>query len=411
MALEGKAATGKLAGQPWMVAPETVKVMAALHEDGGQARFVGGCVRDALVNRKVIDIDIATTLRPEDVIERLGRNKIGHAPTGLKHGTVTALVDGKPFEITTLRVDAVSYGRHADVRFTDDWAADAARRDFTINAMSATTDGTVFDPFGGIRDLREGRVVFVGDPEKRIAEDVLRILRFFRFTAHFGKGPPDEKGLRASAKLANQLPRLSPERVRQETLKILEAPRAAEIWEIMLREGVSGNFLPEATDVAALARLMKLEEAWHGGMHHPLRRLAALLVVNAEGLEQVTAALRLSNDQAAQLRKTALPSAPPADEAAARRLVYAHGSDMARNLLLLAAARDPGADLRALYDLATAFRAPRFPLEGADVLKLGVAPGPRVGQILKDMESWWLAEDFRPGRSESLAKLKERCAP
>ena len=174
-----------------MLAPETQKVMSALMENGGAARFVGGCVRNALANRPVLDIDIATPLPPEEVIARLTAHKIGYAPTGLKHGTVTAIADGHPFEITTLRRDVATDGRHAEVAFTDDWQADAARRDFTFNAMYATTEGELFDPFGGVEDLRAGRVRFVGDAAARIGEDVLRILRFFRFYAHFGKGAAD----------------------------------------------------------------------------------------------------------------------------------------------------------------------------------------------------------------------------
>jgi poly(A) polymerase len=399
---------GKLLHQDWMVAPETVKLMAALNDGGAESRFVGGCVRNALANRRVIDIDIATPLKPDDVIEKLKAHKINYAPTGLKHGTVTAIVDGKPFEITTLRVDVKPLGRHADVKFTDDWKADAARRDFTINAMSATTAGEIFDPFGGIRDLAEGRVVFVGDPEKRIGEDILRILRFFRFVAHFGRGAPDAAGLKACGKLAHLLPRLSAERVRQETLKILDSDRAAEIWRVMLEAGVSGNYLPEATNVAALDRLTKLETAWHGGAH-PLRRLAALLVVNAEGLEQVIEALRLSNEQAAQMRKMSFPPPLPHDEAGTRRFTYTQGGDTARNVLLLAAANvktdAETAALKKLYDVATAFRPPRFPLKGEDVMKLGVPAGPRVGKVLKEMEDWWLAQDFKPGRTECLDRL------
>ncbi len=207
--------TGTLAKQAWMIAPETVTLMAALSADGGEARFVGGCVRNALCNRKVIDIDIATPLKPDEVIERLTAAKIHYVPTGLKHGTVTAIVDGKPFEITTLRVDVQNHGRHADVAFTADWKADAARRDFTINAMSATPDGDLYDPFNGVDDLRKGRVIFVGDAEKRIAEDILRILRYFRFLAHFGKGEADKGAIAACAKFAPQIKTLSAERLRQ----------------------------------------------------------------------------------------------------------------------------------------------------------------------------------------------------
>jgi len=417
--------SGRLPKQAWMSAPETVKVMEALHLDGGEARFVGGCVRDALANRKVIDIDIATPLKPEEVIERLKKSRIRFVPTGLKHGTVTAVVDGKPFEITTLRIDVVNHGRYADVAFTADWKADAARRDFTINALSATTDGDIYDPFGGIRDLRLGRVVFVGEPEKRIAEDHLRILRFFRFAAHFGATgfdgklkPLDASALRACAKDAALLQTLSAERVRQEVLKLLESPRCADVWRVMLECGVVTQILPEATAVDTLERLVALEEKYadsgstgkHGGA--PLRRLAALLEITREGLKSVIAALRLSNAQAAQLDLMALPLdgvSAAMDGAAARKLVYRQGGAAALSLFLLAAARDGAeANLPLLHAVATSFSPPSFPLQGEDVMKLGYAPGPGIGRILRELEDWWLEQDFGPGRDECLARLAAR---
>jgi poly(A) polymerase len=403
---------GKLARQAWMVAPETTRVMEALHLKGGSARFVGGCVRDALANRKVVDIDIATPLKPEEVIARLEESKINYAPTGLKHGTVTAIVDGRPFEITTLRVDLKAYGRHADVAFTEDWKADAARRDFTINAMSATLDGQVYDPFGGIADLRAGRVLFVGEAEKRIEEDYLRILRFFRFHAHFGKGPPDRGALAACAKYARKLSHLSAERIRQEVLKILEADAAASVWGLMCEKRIITQILPEATGIDILERLMALEKEFHTEAFS-LRRLAALIVTNAEGLKHVTEALRLSNIQAAQLKKMVLPDPPLSlsmDEAEARRLVYREGNDTIRNLLLLTAARDGAEDwLGSLYDTATSFRPPRLPLRGEDAIELGLS-GADVGDALKAVEDWWLDRDFRPTRTECLARLKEEAA-
>jgi poly(A) polymerase len=402
---------GRLGKQAWMEAPETVKVMEAL---GLEARFVGGCVRDALANRKVVDIDIATPLKPEEVIERLKAHKLRYAATGLKHGTVTALVDGKPFEVTTLRRDVTTYGRHADVAFTDDWHADAARRDFTFNAMSATMEGQVFDPFGGIADLRMGRVVFVGDAAQRIREDHLRILRFFRFHAHFGQGAPDAAALKACAENAELLTRLSAERIRQETLKLLDARDPAPVWKIMLENRVVTEFLPEATNVKTLAALTALEEKYHDGAG-VLRRLAALLDVTHEGIAGVRAALRLSNAQGEQLEKLAFPVpgvTPQMDHKAARALVYRVGNDVARSLILLAAARaGEGGDFAALHHAVTAFRAPRFPLEGDDVLKLGVKPGPRVGKLLSDIEAWWLSEDFAPGRGACLDRLKSLAAP
>lgn len=405
---------GKISRQAWMAAPETVKVMQALFSDGGEARFVGGCVRNALVNRKVLDIDIATPLKPDEVIARLVSHKINYAPTGLKHGTITAVCDGRPYEITTLRKDVLTFGRHAEVAFTDDWATDASRRDFTINAMFATMDGDIDDPFGGIADLREGRVIFVGDPEKRIKEDILRILRFFRFYAHFGKGPPDEKALAACTLLAKEIPKLSPERIRQETMKIFESENCAAVWRIMLTQGIVTHFLPEATGIAVLEKLLWLEQKYESPAY-PLRRLAAVMDVTEAGLPHVCAALRLSNAQGTQLQKMIAGDDSISmymDHADVRRLVYHHGNDMARSLLLLAAAKqeDEG-DLAVLYNWATTFRPPRFPLEGNDLMELGWEEGPDIGFILGTMEAWWLSEDFAPGRMKCLEKLKAEYTP
>jgi poly(A) polymerase len=404
---------GKISKQAWMVAPETQRVMRCLQADGGDARFVGGCVRDALVNRKVIDIDIATPLRPEEVIARLQTDGIAVVPTGLKHGTVTAVAEGRPFEITTLRRDAATYGRHADVVFTDDWKADAARRDFTFNALSATMDGDVYDYFGGIEDLRTGRVAFIGDPEARIREDVLRILRFFRFYAHLGRGAADAAALAACEKLADLIPRLSAERIRSETLKLLEAPRCAEVWRMMMERRIATHFLPEATNVQRLARLVDLEEKYHSP-GFVLRRLAALLEVTVQGVIDLGEELRLSRAQAQQLLMLVEPAADVTldmDEKAVRRAVYRLGSDLVRSLLLLQAAdRGEERGLPDIYGLATAFRPPRFPLAGKDILARGVPPGPDVGRILGEVEAWWIAQDFAPGRTACLEKLEKECA-
>lgn len=400
---------GKLAQKAWMVAPETLAVMAALASGGKEPRFVGGCVRDALANRNVVDIDIATPLLPQEVMAHLAAAKIKCVPTGLSHGTVTAIVDGKPFEITTLRVDVNPLGRHAEVEFTDDWWADAARRDFTINAMSANLAGDVFDPFGGIEDLRMGRIVFVGDADRRIEEDVLRILRFFRFFAHFGQGVPDAAALKACARQAGKIPRLSAERIRQETFRLLESDRCAIVWDLMLRAGVLTHFLPEATNVKALERLLHLEQDHHSHAF-VLRRLAAALDISLAGIENLVRGLKLSNEQADQLLMMLEPPLEITVHMAAqavRKLVYTFGNDMARSLLLLAAAKSgETGDLDALYAVATAFRAPRLPVIGDDLLKLGWQEGPALGRALQALEDWWIGRDFAPGRTECLEKIK-----
>lgn len=403
---------GKISKQAWMVAPETQRVMESLMRDGGDARFVGGCVRDALVNRKVIDIDIATPLKPEEVIARLQTDKIAVVPTGLKHGTVTAVCDGRPFEITTLRRDATTYGRHADVVFTDDWRVDAARRDFTFNALYATMEGDVHDFFGGIEDLRIGRVAFIGDAEERIREDVLRILRFFRFYAHLGRGDADAAALAACEKLSDLIPRLSAERIRTEVLKLLESPRAADVWQLMMEHRIVTRFLPEATNTQRLSRLIALEDKYqsHGFI---MRRLAAVLDVTVQGIIDISDDLRLSREQTQQLLALFEPAFDVTlrmDEKTTHHAVYKLGNDVVRSLLLLrAAASGTEENLRDIYGWATAFRVPRFPLVGNDVLAMGIPPGPEVGRVLADVEDWWASQDFAPGRTKCLERLKALC--
>ena len=230
---------------PWLPAADTRAVLEALMADGKPARLVGGCVRDALAGRPVTDVDIATPETPPRVIDLLRAAGLKAVPTGVEHGTVTAVVRGKPFEVTTLRRDVTTDGRHAVVAFTDDWTEDAARRDFTMNALSADPDGRVHDPFDGVADLAAGRVRFVGEARARIREDVLRILRFFRFHAHYGKGAPDADGLAACRELAPLLPRLSAERVATELLKLLKAPDAAATVRMMREAGILAPILAE----------------------------------------------------------------------------------------------------------------------------------------------------------------------
>lgn len=407
---DGAVTRGKVSVQSWMQSSETLRVMNALYDEKiGEARFVGGCVRDALANRKVVDIDIATPLPPEVVIEKLAAAKIGYAPTGLKHGTVTAIVDGKPYEITTLRIDVMTFGRHAEVKYTDDWKTDAARRDFTFNAMSATPDGDVYDYFGGIEDLREGRVRFVGEPVRRITEDVLRILRYFRFLAHFGRGVPDADALRACRDMASEITKLSAERIRQEILKLLEADNSPQVWALMLQAGIVTYFLSEATDVKALEHLIVLEKSYDEPPF-PLRRMAALLNVTREGVERIADGLRLSNLQREHLRELALPAADVTldlDPQGVRRAVYRRGNDMVRSLLLLAAARNNTMhNLPMLYSEATTFTPPQFPVTGGDVIDCGWQSGPDVGYVLGALEDWWISKDFQPGRIDCLKMLR-----
>jgi poly(A) polymerase len=385
----------RLDPQPWMTAPETAAVMAALSAAGGEARFVGGCVRDALLGRKVRDIDIATHEPPERVMNLLARAGIKAIPTGIKHGTVTAVIGARHFEITTLRRDVETYGRHAKVEYTDDWQADAARRDFTMNALFCAADGTVYDPFGGAIDLRARRVRFVGDPEARIREDVLRLLRFFRFHAHYGKPPPDAAALAACRSLAPLLPTLSGERICAETLKLLGAPQPADVIE-----GSAPRDLVPRTD--------------------PLRRLAALLDGSEAGALAVATRLRFSNaerDRLIGLAGDPEPS-PELDEPARRRLIYRLGPVRYRDRALTAWAAAVAGGLAmdshmtetwiGVLRSGAEWAAPRFPLKGRDAVRLGVPPGPAVGRLMATLEDWWIAGDFQADRQACLAELTQR---
>jgi poly(A) polymerase len=287
---------------------------------GGQpVRFVGGCVRDGVLGRRVVDIDLATPEAPKRVMALLQAASLKAIPTGIEHGTVTAVADGRPFEITTLRRDVTTDGRRAVVAFTDDWQEDAARRDFTINALSADPDGTVHDPFGGIADLQAGRVRFVGDAATRIREDVLRILRFFRFQAHYGRGEPDAAGLAACREHAALLPGLSAERIAAELLKLLKAGDAAGTVALMREAGILAPILAELTDIERLRGLQSLAE---GEARDPVLRLAALLPDDPAVAGAVAERLRLSNADRVRLVTLAGPPEdcwPAADERGLRR--------------------------------------------------------------------------------------------
>jgi len=396
-----------------MTAPETRAVIAALTARGAEVRFVGGCVRDAAIGRPVTDIDIATHDLPETVIALLEAAHLKVVPTGIKHGTVTAVVKGHPFEITTLRRDVETFGRHARVEFTDDWAADAARRDFTMNAMFLGVDGRLHDPFGGLADLEAGRVRFVGDARQRIKEDVLRLLRFFRFHARYGRGAPDPDGLAACRELAPLLPTLSAERVRDETLKLLGAAAPADVLRLMAREGILAHYLPEARSFDRLASLTALPP--EQSAPDRLRRLAGVLDVDGAGARAIGTRLRLSNVEIKRLGAVFehLPGfALPSDGPAQRRLLYALGAGLFGDLVLLAWAgarvgtsADDAAFARALDDAAS-WQRPSLPVKGPDVIAAGVKRGPRVGQLLKRVEDWWIEGDFRATRAEALAHLR-----
>ncbi|HEY3911978.1 MAG TPA: CCA tRNA nucleotidyltransferase [Stellaceae bacterium] len=407
----------RIARPPWIDEPATRAVLDALSAGGAEARFVGGAVRDALLGRPLLgtspgtDIDIATPAPPERVIELLTKSGIKVVPTGVAHGTVTAVVPPRHFEITTLRRDVETYGRRARVAFGADWAADAARRDFTINAIFLGADGAIDDPVDGLADLAAGRVRFVGDPATRIAEDVLRILRYYRFEARFGSGggdPPARNACRAAARL---LATLSAERFAQELIKLLDAADPVAALGMMQQDGVLAVVLPEAVRLDRLGRLVAIEPE-----RDPLRRLAALIEVDRQGAVALAERLRLSNTCRDRLSGLARPwpaeldpdVQQPRDRAAQRRALYRLGAERCRDLALLMMANGERDTewLAALHSLARDWQRPVFPLSGRDVTALGIAPGPRVGALLDAIERWWEAGDFAADRTQCLARLK-----
>jgi poly(A) polymerase len=385
--------------QPGFISdPALVPVLAALPE----ARIAGGAVRDTLAKHKVADIDLATPRRPEQVIAALNQAGIRAVPTGIDHGTVTAVSGGRGFEVTTLRRDVLTDGRHAVVDFTDDWRADAARRDFTMNALSMTRDGAVFDYFGGIGDLHAGLVRFVGDPATRIAEDYLRILRFFRFHARYASGPPDGPAVAAISAAVPGLARLSAERVWSELVRILAAPDPREAVALMARLGVLAAVISEGADPARLARLVAA-----AAPADPLLRLAALLAGDPVAF---AARLRLSaaeRERLVALRSTPLAH-PAADDATLRRLLA--DTDPALLVDRTWLEGETGPEWPALRARLASMPRPVFPLEGRDVLALGLPPGPHVGTLLREVREWWLQGGCRADAAACRAELARRGA-
>ena len=402
----------RIAPPPWMVEWTTRAVLDALSSGGVEARFVGGVVRDTLLGLPILgpgratDIDIATPAPPEQIIELLEKRGVRVVPTGLAHGTVTAVVPPRHFEITTLRRDVETYGRRARVAFDADWVADAARRDFTINAIFLAADGTIYDLVGGLEDLRAGRVRFVGDPATRIAEDVLRLLRYYRFEARFGSGSGDEPARAACRAAAHLLPTLSAERVAQELVRLLETPDPGRAVQMMQEDGVLAVVLPEARRLNRLRRMIAIESD-----PDPLRRLAAVVEVDADAAAALADRLHFPNAWRDRLRDLAAPWPfdPGTDGVKQRRALYRLGAARYRDLVLLDAAnaRVSAERLAELIDFARDWTPPQFPLTGHDVISLGIPPGPRVGELLDAVERWWEAQDFTANRDQCLGRLKE----
>jgi poly(A) polymerase len=392
--------------QDWMTSGAAHKVYQALERAGGSPRFVGGCVRDGLLGRKIRDIDIATPLDPAAVMKAAEAAGLKHVPTGIEHGTVTVVADHTGIEVTTLRRDVETFGRHATVAFTDDWREDAARRDLTMNALSADARGQVYDYFDGIADLQAGRVRFVGAPEDRMREDYLRILRYFRFHADYATGDFDQPALKAARVLKGELKSLSGERLRQETLKLLVARRGVDTWRAMLSEGIVAAFLPPATTIDRMAKVAGLEQRLKVPQD-PVRRLAALTVTGAG--PAVAETLKLSN--ADRDRVIAISAARPefhaSDARLVRRQIYDLGNALALDLLLVDWP-EPESDAQHAYEIVREWPRPELPVKGRDVSALEVPAGPEIGRLLKDIEEWWIAGDFAADRTRCMAELKRR---
>jgi poly(A) polymerase len=388
-----------LADAPWLSSGPAARVLALLNGDGAEARVVGGAVRNALLGIAVNDLDIATTALPTEVIRRAKAAGIKSVPTGIAHGTVTLVVDAQPFEVTTLRQDVETFGRKARVVFGTDWARDAERRDFTINGLSVGADGVVHDYVGGLADIAAKRVRFIGDPKLRIAEDYLRILRFFRIHAAYGAGEPDREGYLACIGGSAGLAGLSAERVRMEILKLMVAPGAAAAVVAMADGGLLLPIFGGVAYTGAFAAMIAAEHAL-GLEPNAIRRLGALAVALSEDARRLAARLRLTNNEAKALDSMGHRWWRMAgmDEARARRRLYRLGAERYRDRLMLAWARDgvraSSASWRELATLPERWSAPKFPLKAADFVGRGIDAGPALGHVLGLAEDAWLAADF-----------------
>jgi tRNA nucleotidyltransferase/poly(A) polymerase len=400
---------------PWFAAGPLPRLLAILDDNGEEARLVGGAVRNALLGEPVVEFDIATTAMPDEVTRRVQQAGFKAVPTGIEHGTVTVVIGGQPFEVTTLRQDVETYGRHARVEFGRDWKRDAERRDFTINGLSATRDGIVHDYVGGLDDIAARRVRFIGDPRRRIEEDYLRILRFFRFHAAYGEGALDRSGLHACIVARDGLERLSRERVRRELLKLLTARRAAASLETMAESGILPMLLKGVPNVAQFSAMTALEAAL-GLPASAMRRLAALAVMVSEDAGRLSERLRLSNAEQKRLLSMAAVwwrRIVPAGDARARPWLYRLGADEFVDRVLLAWVRWgaplDAPDWREFVSLPQRWTAPAFPLKAADLMRRGVEKGERLGAALRAAEQAWIEADF-PMDPGSVAAIADAAA-
>ncbi len=410
--------------QPWMSDPATRSVMAAISiadSDGPTALFVGGCVRDALLGREVGDVDIATVHAPDAVMGLLDAAGIGYHTIGADHGTVAAHVDGRVFEITTLRVDVETDGRRAKVAFTDDWNLDASRRDFTMNALYANAEGHVFDPLGGMGDLKARRVRFIGDPNERIQEDALRILRFFRFHAQLDIGVFDRDGLTACMNHAGMVNDLSGERVCAEIQKLLTSGDPVASLRAMFEAKILSVALPQLQNIDGLAALVRLDDQDDRDDSSVFVRRLVSMIVNETAAREIAGRLRLSRAEAGRLVSLlvrATEIGPELTIVERRTYLYRVGELSWRDTVLLNWAMEITTGLALDDDRMTAWREvlhapesypmPEFSLRGADVLDLGVPQGLEVSRLLDAVEAWWIDGGFDADRAACLNELRRR---
>jgi poly(A) polymerase len=396
--MAGELTLRSLADEPWLRQRPLHEVMQALTAAGGEVRVAGGAVRNALLGVAVADVDLATTLLPDDVMRICKASGFGVHPTGLAHGTITIVNHGVPFEVTTLRRDVATDGRRAVVSFTTDFAEDARRRDFTMNALYCDADGKIYDFTNGYEDIVKRRVRFVGDASERIKEDYLRILRFFRFQARYGSPRMNVAALDACTKLRAGLKKLSAERVRSELLKILEAPQAVRILKVMSRRQILKVILPHTDEWRVISRL-------------PVDGVLRLHVL-AKKPETVQERLRLSNTEHARLlRLVDAPSlSPRLLPTEQRRMLYQLGATTFQDAVHLSWAKSKAgmddAQWIELLALSQKWTPPRFPVTGSDLKAIGMASGPAMGHMLTALEDWWLASDFKPDKDQLLEQAK-----
>lgn len=397
----------------WLREGALARLLVVLDRDGEEARVVGGAVRNALLGEPIGDIDVATTALPDEVIRRAQAQGFKSVPTGIDHGTVTVVIDGRPFEVTTLREDVETFGRKARVSFGRDWKKDAERRDFTINALSVTRDGAVHDYTGGLADLDKRRIRFIGDPAARITEDYLRILRFFRFHAHYGEGLPDHAGLAACISARGGLATLSRERVRMELLKLLLGRHAVPVLAVMSECGLLISVLGGVGQLASFSNLTKIEHV--AGIHpDAVRRLGALAVFVPDDAQRLSEKLRLSNAETECLASMGdhwRALTPEPSGKSARATLYRLGPERFTDRLLLAWSRsqagitDP--NWRALLELPQHWIIPVFPLKAGEFMRRGIEQGPALGAALAAAQDAWIAADF-PADEKALAAIMDR---